>query len=254
MRSLIAIFFTLLFTALTACESEFQKCLGAEKPRADKIVGLEESYDQLAQAKEFSKTLPKIINLTKTANETITDWEEQNPYPPGPKYPEYDCGDLNYYDLRACIDAQTPLKEQYQLDKEEHEQSNEVRSWWASKNSALAFLVPQFQELGVIGQSWEEIEQGVGEWDDSYDSLRNVRAAAFDCWGDANCNYPKGREITHLFGSPLDDSEERREKVRAWSELEGERLVEFFSSRNTATADKALELATLTCNRAGIYE
>jgi len=62
---------------LAGCESEFDRCMAAEHPRAVRFVGLEEEREAATILKELSRSLQRERKIEAEVDE----WEERNPIP-----------------------------------------------------------------------------------------------------------------------------------------------------------------------------
>ena len=82
-----------------------------------------------------------------------------------------------------------------------------------------------------------------------------TRGQEFDCWGQEDCEEFfefMNAEEEYVFGEGFDDFESP--EWNAWSEAEPERIKQHFTDKIAHIKANAPEIATLTCNRAGIYE
>lgn len=243
---------------LAACESDFDKCMKAEVPRAEESLGLAEANSKFERATEYSKT----ISLLMPIQEVEQNWLSQNPAPEGPEYPDYECSgrDLSRKKLLECIDMHELKVAEYEEAEEAYEASAEYQSWLAERNDFMASeMAPKYNAVGIAGNTRDEVAESANKWRASQSDLRLERALAFDCWGAEKCDKPLAAEIEHVFGEDwymeaLQRDEDPLEVTSSFLEQEGTRLTDYFSEQLIALKAKVPEVATLMCNRAGIYE
>ena len=234
---------------LTACESEFDKCMTAEVPRAEESLGLSGAYSRLERAREYVEVLAVVTDV----DDRWKKWGSLNPG--GPEYPKYECEfDASDDDFEQCSEKHDLKKAEYKKERDAYEASPEYQEWLAKEADFVASIAPEFNAVGVAGSTKDELGENYSQWDDSYDDLRLVRARRFDCWGQSPCERPQSAELAHTFGSRWYRDDDIKEQVDSFEAQEGTRLVEYFSDELIALQAKPPEVATLMCNRAGIYE
>jgi len=203
---------------LAACESDFDKCMKVELPRAEEALRLsyKESLSELEahveRAVEFKDKWSQFMLIA----DADLAWRNENPAPDDRESPEYDAWN---------------------------------EAWEEFKASGVA----QLNTMGFQGSTDDEALMNMGEWFRSYDSLRRARAAEFDCWGDVTCDNPASAEAKHLFGENYFATPEYQDFIKTEPTL----LLNYFEDRLAALTRaqaQVPETAKLVCNRAGIYE
>ena len=111
---------------------------------------------------------------------------------------------------------------------------------------------------GFAGSTADELDESFDEWEDSHKDLELERALAFDCWGAEECDLTpfsaEMDEMAYVFGEDWVEKADAEEQFQSFMRLKGTRLTDYFSEQLIALKAKVPEVATLMCNRAGIYE
>ena len=210
--TIMAIFF------LAACESDFDKCMKVELPRAEEALRLiyKESLSELEAHVERALELENKWSQVMLTLDAESAWRNENPAPDDRESPEYDAWNEAWEEFKAPV-------------------------------------VAQLKTMGFQGSTEDEALMSMMEWFRSYDSLRSARAAEFDCWGDDTCDNPVNAEAKHLFGENYFATPEYQDFVLTEPTL----LLNYFEDRLaslTQAQAQVPETAKFVCNRAGIYE
>jgi hypothetical protein len=242
-RSLL--FLSALFL-LSGCESEFDKCMNAELPRAEAGLRpeIEEAEKHLAAAETLRAKKQKLKEILKP----VDDWIEQNPV--DPPYPSYNC-DPGSENWDQCIEVHDQAVAQWETDVS--------HPWIDRRDARLRPLLPELQAAGFEVSEPDEVLQALVGYYRLYHAAIAARGRDLDCWGREVCEeawdfYSAERE--HLYGDDLWDLnvDLDSDEWDAWEEAAIERTMQHFTDKIASIKANAPEIATLTCNRAGIYE
>ena len=236
MRTTIVLVLSFIFVG---CESDFDKCLNTELPRAEEILELE-------GGREVGRQLTSLSDLTQkydAFDAGINVWVEKNPEPSGRPtffiyYPQQKCSeqfDLDSgFDFMECYDQHekrveewTKIRDQNDQKSEEWNALPEVIAWTELREAADLRLaranglqIENADELfSLHEQIWKQME-----------SLVKPRSSIWQqCFDGGDC-YDVG------FGIAI--AEATLNNANMISELK----------------ETSKELATLTCNNNGFYE
>lgn len=237
-RSLL--FLSALFL-LSGCESEFDKCMNAELPRAKAGLRpeIEEAEKHLAAAELRLSRDQALIEIMKP----VSDWYEQNPMVP-PR-PGFTCKATSA-DWDQCYDAYKLAEAQWEID---------VQPWRDLRDEVFIPLLPQLKTAGFEGSTYDEVFEDRRKYIDQYWDALVVRGQELDCWGREDCDEYwdfSSAEREYLHGDDPEDWGD--DEWIEWEEAEVQRVKQHFTNKIASIKANASEIATLTCNRAGIYE
>lgn len=256
--------YTIIFASivlLSGCQSEFDKCMETEAPRAESILALSDMAAAITEFKSTSNFFTKVQQAN--ANFQI---ERANSEPSGrpvmPSYPSYGCSGLSGNEFWRCSDAHDKLVEKYK--EEESLAAKSLESWNARPDVAAwndeydSKLLAALNSVGFNMASVEEFERLAESKEAEYEALRNKlksRARGSDCWGKGadKCYDPIGAELESEFGEELSDADYQAKYVEIGKRAIAEILVTMTEEYSVAKT-KASELAVLTCNQNGFYE
>ena len=226
---------------LVGCESEFDKCMNAELPRAE--AGLR---PEIEEAEKHLAEVELMLSRDQALNEildVLDDWVEQNPI--DPPRPDFTCKATSA-DWDQCYDAYKLAEAQWERDSQ---------PWRDRRDEVLIPLLPQLKTLGFEGSTYDEIWEGMNKYYEPFWAALVVRGQELDCWGREDCEEPwdfSSAEREYLHG---DDSEDwGDDEWIEWEKAEAQRVKQHFTDKIALIKANAPEIATLTCNRAGIYE
>jgi hypothetical protein len=211
-----------LIFLLTGCESDFEKCMSAELPRAETLAGIEAERElgrKLADLRDLHDKMLLIDNA-------LIKWNEENPSP------ENVCSVHSSTDSWEKCNSEDN-KVSAQLDEHQNEAPSAKR-WEDRKNAEI-------YSLGALhGVSISNEEQLVDVFDDvfeSYETLLEPQSAVLQCYNDYKCDeYSYSDDYLEVLEKAFDEA--ILNNTSAIAEL----------------VDKADLLATVTCNNNGIYE
>lgn len=231
---------------LIGCESEFDKCMNAELPRAEAGLrpGIEEAQKHLTAADRLISREMSLLEILKPLN----DWIEKNPQePPSPRF---SCN-AESEDWAQCYKAHRQAKEQWEID---------VQPWRDRREAVFIPLLPALKTAGFEGASFEEVIESAYEGSmEPYQNAVVARAQDLGCWGREGCEDASGAFLTefqHRFGedSLSRDAKSITPEQSEWMEARSEGVKQHFTDKIASIKANAPEIATLMCNRAGIYE
>ena len=227
---------------MIGCESEFDKCMNAELPWAE--AGLR---PEIEEAEKHVAAVALMLSRERRLEEIlkpVDDWMEQNPITP-PK-PEYPCSGMTGAQWSECYEAHRQVEAQWEVD---------AQPWRDLREEVFIPLLPQLKTAGFEGSTYDEVWLGMEKYYEPYWAATVVRGQEFDCWGREDCEESwdfTDAEEEHVFGEGFDDF--KSPEWNAWSEAEPERIKQHFTNKIALLKANAPEIATLMCNRAGIYE
>ena len=226
---------------LIGCESEFDKCMNAELPRAE--AGLR---PEIEEAEKHLAAVAMMISRESRLNEILKpldDWVEQNPI--DPPRPGFTCKATSA-DWDQCYDAYKLAEAQWETD---------VKQPWLDLRDAEVLLIPALNEAGFAGSTYDEVFEDRRKYLDPYWDALVVRGQELDCWGREDCDGYwdfSSAEREYLHGDDPEDWGD--DEWIEWEEAEVQRVKQHFTNKIASIKANAPEIATLTCNRAGIYE
>ena len=235
MRKIITICVTCIL--LFGCESDFDKCMRTELPRANSDLQLDSARETLAN---LNADLTKN-QIALSARELFNVWFEANPSPvKHPEFPKYEPPpiDDNYDRYLAYLDQHETKKKEYETAKASHYELPEVIVWGEKRDAAF---LNAYKEVGVLVGSREELDK----WHDfgATNKLLMARAKRNDCWGEEDCTDPILAEWDKYdFDEYLTIDNALTESIE-WQEEELSRLEKL-----------APETAVRACNANGFYE
>lgn len=226
-------FMLVVMLTICGCESDFDKCLNTELPRAELAMGVKEAKGLLLDA----QAVISYLQWTRRADEFWSEWKVANPQPEG--QPEYKCTTLdNYGDFdgwSACFAAYNEAEESYKS-------SSKYLDWSSNIVAALPSIKGEgFQSAAT---SLEEVYETYAEYNDIATQVVMSRALSKGCWGKEDCDDPLYYEYQTL------------EKNNA--EIQQSEVLDQAISESVLMLTKvevaSRELATLNCNNNGFYE
>lgn len=219
----------LLCSLLAGCESDFDKCMNTELPRAEALAEVE-------LEREIGRQLVGLVDLENALIEIdnrMINWIDENPPTNYPAFPEYTCGSYN-------------TSSSWQECNSEHNKlSRELENEWIATPDAQLWIGLRDAEYGRLGlengvsiANEEEFSGLFDEVNELYETVLEPRSSILQCYEDYKCDEysPSNIEFDVVLKKALDQA--IMDNTRVVSELE-------------ATAN---ELATVTCNNNGFYE
>ena len=260
MRGSLILFSLLL---LQGCQSDFDKCMETEAPRAEKAMDLSQLASNLTRFRDASTGLVLANEVILKFQEFDGVIERPESIPDYPEYPDFACTDATADDWDECWAEHEKKKENYEKQKAQHRVDLEI---WKLTPEGLSWTeqwerayVNTWNEFGVLGTSREEID---GWFNDNYseDELNFVReefknyANDFNCWGKDvdDCYDPIGAKVESESKLEYGDDGYEEKYVAAMRGVVAsiiEKMTRAYSE-NTIRA----ELAILACNQHGFYE
>lgn len=261
MRGSLIVFSLLL---LQGCQSDFDKCMETEVPRAEKAMGISQLANDLTRFRDAAIGLVLGMEFALKFNELYEEIESPESMPASPDYPDYACTDLKGDDWYECYAEHEKKKENYEKQKAQYDADLKI---WKLTPGGLTWAKDQerryvnaWNKIGVPGTSREEVD----EWfDDQYpdDELQFAReelenyAKEFNCWGEGMdyCWDPIGAKVKSESKLEFGD-DGHDEKYAAAVESVVASVIRKMTGEYSENTTKANELAILTCNQHGIYE
>ena len=256
--------YTIIFASivlLSGCQSEFDKCMETEAPRAESTLALSDMAAAITDFKSKSSFVLKVYEA-----EAASQIEISNSAPGGrpvqPDYPSYGCSDLTGDEFWSCNDAHDELVEKYE---EERLLAAKLLESWNARPEVVAwretFDAVQFaaaRDAGLDVASLEELERLVDSKEAELEAVNvalKARAAESDCWGTGidSCYDPIAEELVDKFGEDLYEADWYSKYVETAKLAIAEILMTMTNKYSLATT-QANELAVLTCNQNGFYE
>ncbi|MDA8912728.1 hypothetical protein N9I66_07395 [Pseudomonadales bacterium] len=224
------VFLLLTIFTLVACESDFDKCMSTELPRAERLFGVEAE-------REVERRLVAMHDYIKLEGEVefrMKSWFDENPTPNYPEYPTFnDCSEAADADFLECSFADDKLSdkllEEWEAAVQVWESTSDGRSWLMSKDEEMK-RVNREVGLPLIG---EEAEHLVSEFMEVTSTLLEPRSPIYRCYEDYKCDEYRDAEYDDVMDKAFKEA------------------IQFTA---TEIKERPLELATVTCNNNGFYE
>ena len=216
---------------LAGCQSEFDKCMDTELPRAEVLADIEAERTAGKRLGEVRDLTLKIINVDKG----IGAWDEENPLPSELEYPLYNCSGKTGSAWKKCYDNHNELVEKYDSEVEGWKETSQGKVWVNLRVEEVKRLVDE-NRLSVTNES--EYEVLVNSVWDSYETILEPWSTIYECYEDSDC------EDWESLNLNIYDTLERS-------------FDEAILNRATALSrllETTKELATVTCNNNGFYE
>ena len=214
---------------LAGCESNFDRCMSTELPRAEALAGIEAERDagrQLVSMKE-------LLNKFDTVDIAMETWFNENPRPI--EYPAYNCKDKSGAEWTDCSLAHDKMVVKFQAEVKLWEASPVGQQWVNLRDNEIEKLG---REIGLEISDEESYTALVNQVWDQFDTVLKPRSSIFQCLEDYKCDdYSWGDE------NSLEFVEKAFDEAILSNASEISQLVE-----------TAQELATVTCNNNGFYE
>lgn len=239
---------------LTGCESDFDKCMQTELPRASMELRVGIARQTLAKL----ITTLRDEEISASAEESTTAWVEANPRPSGrPESPKFEPPPI-----QEGYDNWFAYQEKFSLREEEYEVA--LKAWRAlpevigyDEKRDAAFL-NIYQKAGAPIESAKDIETFADL--DALDKVLMPRAERNGCWGEDECEEPLLHEWVYL--SKQDnydgktDYENRYEYSYSISMIKTAltESIEWQKEELARLEKLAPETAIRTCNANGFYE
>lgn len=249
---------------LVGCQSDFDRCMETELPRAEKTFGISQLESDLTRFRDASEGfILGMTHVTKYAS-LYQDVKEPESMPKYPEYPEFVCGDLTGKSWTDCYAEYTKKTEkydkqkvQYDTDYEKWKQTPDAITWRRDQETRS---VNVWNMIGVPGGSQAEIDTWFDErypQDELGFVLNEVEEYAkdFDCWGEGtdSCFDPIGAQVRAELGPDYGDDEFATAYFEA-SKKVVTAVIGKMTENYVDAVSKAEELAKLTCNQNGFYE
>ena len=228
---------------LIGCDSEFDKCMNTELPRAETLAGLEAEREVGRQL----VSMRSLFQATDAVYEGMNVWGEENSRPSGypeyPKYPKYECSGLGIgSEWEECYSAHNQLVEDYEKLKEEYEAALET---WRATPEAVAWVNLQDEESQRLSRenglpdvdTFEEYSELEGKLLEQMDTVLEPRSPVYQCYLDHECD-------------EYGDENEYAEVV----EVTFKEAILNNANTISKLVENSKELATVTCNNNGFYE
>lgn len=212
---------------MTGCESDFDKCMRTELPRAVTDSGLDEARGVLLQFEAASLTADYLT----LAEEARRKWASKNPKPSEPKAPSL--SDFEQFDewVQALGEYRTIP----------------VIADWLSTSDRMFFAA--FILEGGDMTTLEDLQR----WLEGVETLLKPRAKRNDCWGAKECKSPLLREYMYLrtnSDEELDYDAYSGNMIRAAISDS----ISWEKNRIAGLEKLAQETAIRACNANGFYE
>jgi hypothetical protein len=218
-KNIVVVVFIGLF--LTACRSDFEKCMDTELPRAERLSS------ELETDKELAKKLISISELSSNIlglNKDFYRWFKKNPPTHGLVVPKTDC----HFSDNSCNEK----IRKYLDDKSKWETTTEGKKWYKSSLNEYVRLGKKHQLLVTSSDSLGDFQN---KWETMIREFVRPLSPRFN-------NFPY--KVNFLW-IPFEFED--------FSEAINEAILE----NSKAIIEKkaiAKELATVTCNNNGLYE
>ena len=246
---------------LSGCQSDFDKCMETEAPRAGSILALNDMATNITAFKSTSNFFV-MMQQGEVIFETERAESEPAGYPASPSYPPYTCSldEMSSAVWQVCYDAHEERVKIYEGQKPAAKLA--LQEWnarpdvvaWKEKNDTVLLAV--LREVGLDIKSLEEVDQRVEEQEAAYIAALQNRAIESDCWGDGadDCYDPIDSEVKSKFGADDLSWEGYLSKRVEVSKLAAAEILVKMTSDYGLAVNRADELAVLTCNQNGLYE
>lgn len=260
MRAIVIFVSTVL---LSGCQSDFDKCMETEAPRAEAILALSDLSEAITNFQSAS-----IFALMLYQAEANFESERASSEPEGrpvyPEYPTYACSldDMSRAVWQDCSDAYEVTKKAYEEEKaaadlalEEWNARPDVSAWYEESD---AKFLNSINSAGLEATSLEEAEHLVSSREAELEMVNAAlikRATESDCWGAGvdSCDDPISYEVELKFGLGFVDDGYYAKRVET-AKLAFAEILMTMTDQYSAATTKAQELAVLTCNQNGLYE
>ena len=241
--------------ALVACESDFEKCMNTELPRAKQLLKVEDQARKITSLSAIAERLEIVVPIFQKA----IDWEAINPPPIEAKKRdrfEFDERILSLSDLndeQKFAEANRWSVETDELFEAETAEYQAALKLYETRIDEFYFQ--NGKEAGFSGDTWEEM-YGIetGQYQDLYDEVSDLvrdRAVKLDCWGSTKCEDPLFLELQSQAPHAVLVTEDPLLGIAPAAVAESlsmaiEKLSEFEIQSN--------DLAIVRCNNNGLYE
>jgi len=216
---------------LLGCQSEFDRCMDTELPRAESLAGIEAERAAGRQLVSMREQNGKFDNV----DNAMTEWHQKNPESHTLKYPKYKCSDTSGTAFKDCSDTHDKLVEQYKADVEVWMATPEGKSWVALRDEEYKRLGHE-NGLAITDQASYEVL--VDEVWNAFDTILKPRSPIYQCLNDYKC----------------DEYEWSDENVLDSLKKSFDEAILNNASEISALVVTTKELATVTCNNNGFYE
>ena len=225
MRTTIVLVLSL---ALIGCESEFQKCINTELPRAEQLLS-NDLKSRLSGLQSLATRVELVAQLERDAILWINDNEPQS----RPNYDDYD----SWEEYDPVISAWM--------------ETEEAREWGAAQESKISEML---RAAGFEGETSDELWDSHSDFQNLVADAVRERAVAKD-FCDAPCEDPWDAELTETVWNYEEGSiEDSLSPFAIFApKAVAESILMVGEQLNTSLVE-AEELATLTCNNNGLYE
>ena len=258
--------YTIIFASivlLSGCQSEFDKCMETEAPRAESILALSDMSSAITDFKSESNFMLMFMQAEASTQLELASTEPAG-RPVQPQYPPYTCSldEMSRAVWQACYDAHEERVKVYEEQKpaadlalQEWNERPEVVAW---TETFEAVELAAIRAAGLEVESFEELERLVNSKEaglETVEAALKERGAESDCWGngDDDCYDPISAELEGKFGIDWRDDDYPSKRYETAKLAIAEILVTMTNKYSVAT-NKAQELAVLTCNQNGFYE
>jgi len=219
-----------LILLLAGCESDFDKCMNTELPRAETLTGIEAEREVGRQLLDLRNHHKALID----AYEKMIQWGQANPRPADyPTGPDNTCGDYENFDSwRTCNSEYKRVREEL---VNEWKATPDAKLWIERRDAEYSRVG---LEIGVSISTEEEFADLFDGLFESYDTLLEPRSTTLQCYGDYECKEYDFMKDEHSEIIEIAFDEAILNNARVIAEL----------------MPKAELLATVTCNNNGFYE
>ena len=225
MRTTIVLVLSL---ALIGCESEFQKCINTELPRAEQLL----SNDLKSRLSALQSLATRVEVVAQVERDAIL-WEIDNEPQSRPNYDDYD----SWEEYEPVISA--------------WRETEDAREWEAAQESKYSEML---RAAGFEGETIDELWDSYSDWQNLVADAVRERAVVKDFCG-LPCEDPWDAEATETVWDYEEGSIE--ESLSAFAIFAPKAVAEsilMVGEKLNASLVEAEELATLTCNSNGLYE
>ena len=225
MRTTIVLVLSLV---LIGCESEFQKCINTELPRAEQLL----SNDFKSRLSALQSLATRVEVVTQVERDLIL-WEIDNEPQSRPNYDDYDSW------------------EEYQPVISAWREAEEGRAWEAALESKAAELL---RAAGFEGETSDELWDRYSDWQNLVaDAVRERAIVKEFC--NVPCENPWDEELLATVWNYEEGSiEESLSPFAVFAPKAVAESILIVGEQLNASLVEAEELATLTCNNNGLYE
>ena len=214
--------------ALIGCESEFQKCINTELPRAEQLLS-NDFKSTLSALQSLATRVEVVAQVERDFILWISDKEPQS----RPNYDDYDSW------------------EEYQPVISAWREAEEGREWEAAQESKASELL---RAAGFEGETSDELWDSYSDWQNLVADAVRERAVVKD-FCDAPCEDPWDAEATEtVWGYEEGSIEESLSAFAIFAPKAVAESILMVGEQLNASLVEAEELATLTCNNNGLYE